>query len=350
MKEMMKAVVVNAPGDFGVYTVDKPTCPEGGMLVKVIACGLCGSDLRTLRSGHHRVKLPFTIGHEISGEVEQLGENYSGNWAVGDKLAISPLAYCGKCNFCMEGKYELCNNYKEIGQHWKGGLAEYIAIPKEAVQLGTIKKIPDGLDPVHATLVEPLSSVVNAQEAGNIGLGDVVVIIGAGPIGTFHVELARAKGAEKIVVADISDERLKLMEQYQPDFLINSKNEDLVKRVRAITDGYGADVVITANPAPEAQIQAVEMAKKGGRILLFGGLPKDKSTPLVDMNIVHYNALHLIGTTIFSPRHNRIALKLLAGGKISAEKFISHTMPLENFVEGAQLALAGKARKVVFKP
>ncbi len=350
MKETMKAVVVNAPGDFGVYEIDKPICPEGGMLVKVIACGLCGSDLRTLRSGHHRIELPFTIGHEISGEVEQLGNNYSGNWEIGDKLAISPLAYCGKCNFCRGGKFELCNNYKEIGQHWQGGLAEYIAIPEEAVRLGTILKIPDGLDPDIATLVEPLSSCVNAQEAGEVGLGDVVVIIGAGPIGTFHVELARARGAETVIVADISDDRLKLMEQYQPDFLIDSTKIDLVSEIRKITNGYGADVVITANPAPESQIQAVQMAKKGGRILLFGGLPKEKSTPQIDMNIVHYNALKLIGTTIFSPRHNQIALKLVADGKISGDKFISHIMPLNNFVEGAKLALAGKARKVVFKP
>ncbi len=350
MKEKMKAVVVNAPGDYGVYDVDKPDCPKGGMLVKVIACGLCGSDLRTLRSGHHRVKLPFTIGHEISGKVEQLGENYTGEWEIGDMLAISPLAYCGKCDFCKEGKYELCNNYKEIGQHWPGGFAEYIAIPEEVVQRGTIQKIPEGLDPVYATLVEPLSSVVNAQETGNIGHGDVVVIIGAGPIGTFHVELARAKGAEKIIVADISDERLKLMEQYNPDYLINSRKENLVERVREITNSYGADVIITANPAPEAQVQAVEMAKKGGRILLFGGLPKDKSTPLIDTNIIHYNALHLIGTTIFSPQHNKTALSLIAEKKISAEKFISHIMPLNNFVEGAKLALEGKARKVVFKP
>jgi len=350
MKEKMNAVLVNAPGDFGVVEVDKPNCPVEGMLVKVIACGLCGSDLRTLRSGHHRIKLPFTVGHEISGEVVELGDNYNGSWQVGDNIAISPLAYCGKCEFCIEGKYELCNDYKEIGQHWQGGFAEYIAIPKEAVQLGTIQKIPEGLDPVIATLVEPLSSCVNAQEAGEVGLGDAVVIIGAGPIGTFHVELARARGAETIIVADISDDRLKLMEQYQPDFLINSTNVDLVSEVRKVTNGYGADVVITANPSPESQVQAVEMAKKGGRILLFGGLPKEKSCPQIDMNIVHYNALKLIGTTIFSPRHNRIAMKLIANGKISGDKFISHIMPLNNFVEGAKLALAGKARKVVFKP
>jgi len=350
MIQKMKAVVIIAPGDYDVYEVEKPTCPDRGMLIKVQACGLCGSDLRTLRSGHHRVKLPYTVGHEISGVVEILGGNYNGEWKIGEALAISPLVYCGECEFCRNGKYELCLNYKEFGQHWPGGLAEYIAIPEEAVRRGTIQKIPEGLDPVHASIVEPLSSCVNAQEAGKIGKGDTVVIIGAGPIGTFHVELARANGADKIIVTDISHERLNLIKQYKPDYIINSSELDLVAEVRKVSNGLGADVIITANPVPATQVQAVKMAKKGGRILLFGGLPKDKSCPRVDMNIVHYNALHLIGTTIFSPGHNHKAMEYIAKGAISANKFISHIMPLDDFKKGAQLALEGKARKVVFVP
>jgi L-iditol 2-dehydrogenase len=346
----MKAAIINAPGDFGVYEVEKPACPIGGMLVKVLAVGLCGGDLRTLRMGHHRVKLPFIVGHEISGEVVKPGPDYSGPWKTGDKLAIAPVVYCGKCEFCEKGIFELCNDYKELAQHWPGGFAEYMAIPEEAVLRGTIREIPLGLDPVHATLVEPLSSCVNAQEKGNTGPGDTVAIIGAGPVGTLHLELARARGAKMVIVADTDDNRLDLIKSYNPDYLINSAKINLVEKVCEITNGYGADVVITANPVPETQIQAVEMAKKGGRILLFGGLPIDKSKPGIDMNLVHYNALHLIGTTIFAPEHNLIAMDLVASGKISAEKFISHVMPLSEFVEGAKLALEGKARKVVFVP
>lgn len=350
MDSKMRAAVVNAPGSFNVYDVPVPELPLDGMLVKVLACGLCGSDLRTLRTGHHRVKLPYIVGHEVCGEVVEIGTDYVGAWEIGDALAISPLVYCGTCEFCLEGKYELCNNYNEIGQKWPGGFAEFMAIPAEAIRLGTIQKVLAGIVPEHATIVEPLSSCVHAQESGNIGLGDTVLIIGAGPIGTLHVELARARGAEKIIVADISEERLKLMEQYSPDFIINSGKEDISSEIAKITNNYGPDVIITANPAPDTQVLAVEMAKKGGRILLFGGLPKDKSCPQIDMNIVHYNALHLIGTTIFAPRHNRIAMQLIASGKIDGEKFISHVFPLNDFVEGANLTLKGKARKVVFKP
>jgi L-iditol 2-dehydrogenase len=311
---------------------------------------LCGGDLRTLRSGHHRVKLPFIAGHEVSGEVVELGNEFTGQWKAGDKLAIAPLVYCGKCNFCHDGLFELCSGYKEIAQSWQGGFAEYMAIPQEAVEHGTIQRIPEGIDPVHATLVEPLSSVVNAQEKGNVGLGDTVVIIGAGPVGTLHLELARARGAKRLIVADIDNNRLELIKPFGPDHLINSSTEHLVEKVMEITGGGGADVVITANAVPETQVQAVEMAKKGGRILLFGGLPKNNSCPAIDMNLVHYNALQLIGTSIFAPRHNRIAMELVASGKVSAQKFISHIMPLDMFVEGAKLALEGKARKVVFVP
>lgn len=346
----MIAAIVKAPGDYGISDVDKPACPDEGLLVKVLACGLCGSDLRTLQSGHRKVQFPYVIGHEVSGLVVETGPGYSGSWQPGDQLAVSPLVYCGDCLFCRDGRYELCIDYKEIAQSWPGGFAEFMTIPPEAIYRGTIQTIPAGLDPIHATIVEPLSSCVNAQEKGLVGMGDTVVVIGAGPIGILHLQLARARGASKVIMTDISKDRLKGLQDYAPDHVIDAMKTDVVKEVREITQGYGADVVITANPVPETQVQAVEMARKGGRVLLFGGLPKDKARPGIDMNVVHYNALHLIGTTIFAPRHNRIAMELVASGKVSAKKFISNVLPLSAFTEGVRLASEGKARKVVFYP
>lgn len=346
----MNALVVRAPMDYNIEKIDIPQIPEGGLLLKVLSCGLCGSDLRTLRTGHRKVQLPFTIGHEICAKVEDSGKKYNGSWKIGDTLAVSPLVYCGKCLFCLNGKFELCTHYKEIAQSWQGGFAEYMTLPKEAIERGTIQLVPKGMDPAHATIVEPLSSCVNAQEKGNISVGDTVLIIGAGPIGTLHLELARARGADQIIVADISEERLKLAESYHPDLIINTLAQDLKKEVLKATSGYGPSVIITANPDPSTQILAVELARKGGRILLFGGLPKEKETPRVNMNTIHYNSLQLIGTTIFAPRHNNVALELLSSGRISAEKFISHQFKLTEFVKGAQLALEGKARKIVFEP
>lgn len=350
MTDTMKAVVVRAPMDFDVEEKPRPEAPEGGLLLDVKACGLCGSDLRTLRSGHSRVTLPWIIGHEIAGVVAEIGPNYQGKWKKGELLGVGPVVYCGHCDFCLEGRFELCENYREIAQAWPGGLAEQVAIPEAAIKLGTIEAVSPDLDPAHAAVAEPVSSSINAQEQGRVGLGDTVVIIGTGPVGCIHISLARARGADKVFVADIVDERLKLAEQFEPDATINAAETDLVEAVRRLTNGKGADVIVTATPAPVAQVQAVEMARKGGRVLLFGGLPKDKSKPGVDMNIVHYHGLHLIGTTTFAPRHHRLALKLVASGRIPMDKLISHRFPLTEFKKGATMALEGKTLKAVFIP
>jgi L-iditol 2-dehydrogenase len=141
-----------------------------------------------------------------------------------------------------------------------------------------------------------------------------------------------------------------LAKVFEPDAVIDADRTDLVETVRRLTDGKGADVVITATSAREAPVQAVRMAAKGGRILLFGGLPKDSNLPLIDLNLVHYNALHLIGTTIFAPRHFQTALELIASGKVPADKLVTHRFKLEDFKKGAMMALEGKVLKAVFMP
>ena len=349
-QETMKAVVVRAPMEFSVEEVPVPEAPERGLLLKVSACGLCGSDLRTLRSGHRKVTFPWTIGHEIAGEVSELGPDYRGQWQVGDELAVGPLAYCGVCDFCIDGQYELCINSREIAQHWPGGFAEYVGIPEPCLRLGTIQRKPEGLDPAFAAISEPMSSCVSAQEKGEVGLGDTVVIIGTGPVGCIQTSLARARGAYRIFVADIAPERLEMAEPFGPDETINAAETDLVEEVRRLTDGRGADVVVTATPAPVACVQAVEMARRGGRILVFGGLPKDNSKVSIDMNIVHYNALRLIGISTFAPRHQRVALHFMNSGRIPMDKLVTHRFPLAEFEEGARMALAGKVLKAVFIP
>jgi L-iditol 2-dehydrogenase len=346
----MKAVLVRAPMDFAVVDVPDPECPDGGLLLEVVACGLCGSDLRTLRSGHRRIALPWIIGHEVCGRVVETGRDYCGRWAVGDLLALAPPVYCGRCDFCADGRLELCEGYRELAQAWPGGMAEYMPVPREAVERGVIHAVPQGLDPVWATIAEPMSSCIHAQEKGGVGLGETVVVIGAGPVGAIHLCLARARGAGKLIIADINPDRLRLCAPFEPDHSINADALDLVEEVRRLTNGKGADVVVTANPAPVAQVQAVGMAAKGGRVLLFGGLPKDQSRPGIDMNVVHYNALTLIGTTILAPRHHLAALRLLGAGRIPADRLITHRFPLSDFARGAELALEGKALKAVFLP
>lgn len=347
--QKMNAILLRGIDDYVYCDVDKPICPQEGLLIKVHACGLCGSDLRTLSSGHKHVKYPAITGHEVCGTVEEAGENYKGNIAIGDVLAVAPPVYCGTCEYCRQGRYELCMNIKELAQQWQGGFAEYMALPKEALSFGCIVVIDESWDYGAAAVAEPPSSCVNAHEKLNTGIDDTVLIIGAGPIGFLHACVANARGANRIIIADISSDRLDMCSALGFVETINSKEHDLVETVKSMTGGLGADVVITANPIGATQVQAIEAAKKGGRVAFFGGLPHGNSTPGIDTNLIHYKGLTIIGTTNFAPKHHISALKLIKEGKIPAEKLISHRLPLEKFAEGVELARSGKALKVVFE-
>jgi L-iditol 2-dehydrogenase len=346
---IMKAVVLRNPGEYGVEHIEKPACPADGLLLRVKFCGLCGSDLRTLISGHRNVRLPAVIGHEVSGIVEEVGADYRGEYGVGDALAVAPNVYCGRCGFCRMGQLEFCENIRELAQQWPGGFAEFMAIPAEALRLGTIQFVPEGLGMEHACVGEPPSSCINAQEKIDVHLGDAVLIIGAGPIGSIHISIARARGAARVFIADINASRLALSEAFGPDATIDSSKVDLVDEIRRLTGGVGPDVVITANAVPITQIQAIAAARKGGRIALFGGLPHDKSIVEVDMNRIHYSALSVIGTTGFAPRHHIQSLELMRSGRIPADKLVTHILPLDDFSAGVDLARAGEAMKVVFQ-
>ena len=347
---VMKALVLFGPGDYRVCQRERPECPDKGLLVKVLACGLCGSDLRTLKSGHRNITYPRIIGHEIAGVVEETGRNYEGEWQTGDPISVGPMVYCGTCIFCRQGRHELCANSREIAQQWDGGFAEYVALPEQALRFGSISKTPENLPPHLATLSEPASSCIHAQMKACVSLGDSVVIFGCGPIGCLHVVLARAGGARKIIVADISDARLELCKQFHPDVLINSSVEDPRDIILKETGGMGASVVITANPVGQTQVLAMEIAQKGGRVVFFGGLPHNDSKPGIDTNLIHYKGLQVIGISTFNLEHYRLALEALASGIIPAAKIVTHVMPLDDIGEAVALARDGKALKVVLTP
>ena len=346
----MKAFVLHDVMKWSIDEVPVPTVPAGGMLVKVHACGLCGSDLRTIRSGHSGVTLPWTLGHEICGEVSALGTGFAGPWRIGQRLSIGPVVYDPNDPYCVEGRHELSSNVREIGQQWPGGLAEYVAIPPESVAMGNILAAPKRLASEYAAVVEPGSSVIHAHERAGTTIGDTVLVMGSGPIGCLHVAIARACGADQVFMSDLVATRLELARAFGPDAVIDASKEDVAERVRELTGGRGPTVVITANPSPEAPVDAVRMVAKGGRVVLFGGLPHGDSAPGVDLNIVHYQNITLIGLSRFAPRHFRMSLQMLASGRIPGDRLVTHVLALEKADEGVRAALAGEALKVVFKP
>lgn len=329
----------------------EPVCSERGIVVKVEACGICGSDLRTYRNGHPRVTPPWIIGHEVAGVVVEVGKEVK-DFKVGDHVAVAPPVYCGRCWYCKRGIYYLCIDQRELAQAWPGGFAEYMSIPEEALAFGNIHKIPEGLSFEEAAISEPASSCINAHEIAGTSLEDTVVVIGAGPVGCFHVEIARARGARKIILMDVLESRLRLAQRFAPDHLIQSVSEskEYIDEVKNLTNGLGASVIVVACSSGEAQRDALEMAAKGGRVLFFGGLPKNQSQVLFDSNLIHYRGLHIIGATTFSPKHHETALSMFVQKKIHAKEYITHVLPLEHFAKGIEMLSRGEALKVVLRP
>jgi L-iditol 2-dehydrogenase len=261
------------------------------------------------------------------------------------RVGVAPNMGCGVCAQCVAGWTNLCPDYTAFGVSLDGGFAEYMLITEEAIRQGNVVEIPAGIPDHIAALAEPLSCCINGQEAIRIALGDVVLVVGAGPIGLMHMQLAKASGARQIIVSDSLDQRLEQAAACGADVLVNPRTEDLTTVAR-----YGVDAIIIAAPAPEAQEQALKLASPRGRINLFGGLPEDHSVIQFNSNLVHYKQLIVTGTTGSNMRHYRAAMALIASGRIQLEPLSSVRLPLEQVHEGIRLAQSRTVMRVHLEP
>lgn len=347
----MKAAVYYGIEDMRIEEVEKPVCGEKEILIRVCYCAICGTDVRIYFHGHKKVNPPAIIGHEITGIVEEIGESIS--WdeiKVGDKVSVVTSIGCGKCKMCKKGYYNLCPDTKAIGYYYQGGFAEYLLIPEPAVEQKAIVKLPDNLSLYEGALIEPLSCCINGQSYLNIEKGETVVIYGGGPVGLMHANLANASGAEKVIVVDPDYERLeKFGKQFEYLILWDGKKVNVKEEIKKLTDGYGADVVITACPAKQAQMEGIEILGSKGRISLFGGLPKDNSIIQIDANLIHYKELSVFGAFASNKKDYVKAANLLSEGKIESKKFISKILPLEKINEGINMIRNGEVLKVVLE-
>jgi L-iditol 2-dehydrogenase len=224
-------------------------------------------------------------------------------------------------------------------------------VPNEVIRVDGLNLIPEGVSYEEASVVEPLACALNAQELVRVGQGDEVLVMGAGPIGCLHVRLARALGAKKVFLADINGGRLKLSaDVVKPDRAIDMSTEDLAEIIKSETGGKGPTVIITAAPSGQAQEQAIEMVRPGGRVSFFGGLPKDKPMISADSNLVHYKEIMLMGANGSSPSHNAQALALIASGKVKVADLITTRVGLDDVQKGIEAVLSGEAIKVVVLP
>ena len=345
----MKAVFLTSSRTLELREVPEPNVPDDGIIIEVKACGICGSDIRRWKEGPPAGSMEVRPGHEAAGIVIEVGPNCSG-FKVGDLAAIGPDIHCGDCYYCRKELYNLCDNIKFLGvtPGFPGGFAERMALTGEIIKNGIINKMPEGLSFEHAAVSELCNSVLATHEKAGTSDNDTVVVIGAGPAGCLHVSVARQRGA-RVCVLEISQTRRQMSEKFNPDLVLDPSSKNVVDRIKEYTKGVGADIVICANPVAQTQALGIEMVRKGGKVMLFGGLPKANPMTTLDSNLIHYGEIQVIGAFSYHPRFHKMALNLLAEGKLSADSLITHAYELEKINEAYETAASGEALKVVIK-
>lgn len=347
MEGRMKAAVFKGIEQMEITEMPIPECPKGGILVKVVACGICGGDIRNFHNGLRNGATDQIMGHEIGGEVVEVSGEDTG-WKVGDRVAIGPDVGCGECYYCRRGLVNLCENHRMLGTHFPGGFAQYIAIPNFVLKRGFVEPIPEGMSYDHAAFAEPVSGVLACQERAGISYGDTVVVIGDGPVGCLHMEAAKARGASLTIM--LARGRIEQARKFGFEHLIYNRDpEEVTAKVKELT-GPGADVVICAVPNAAAQQQALKLVKKRGWVIIYGGVPKNNPMTSLDSNKIHYDEIVVTGSFSYPSVGIENALKAMHRGDIHADRYLSAKVPLEQIVEGMDMVTRGEALKVLVDP
>ncbi|GFI36140.1 alcohol dehydrogenase catalytic domain-containing protein [Lachnospiraceae bacterium 50-23] len=347
MGQMMKAAVFKAVERIEIEERPVPECPEDGILVKVAACGICGGDIRNFHNGLRNGKTDQIMGHEIAGQVAACAGGVS-RFQVGDRVAVGPDVSCGECYYCRRGWVNICDSHQMLGTHFPGGFAQYIALPGFVLERGFVEHIPEGMSYDFAAFAEPVSGVLACQEYNQISYGDTVVVIGDGPVGCLHMEIARARGASKVIM--LARGRIDQARQFGFEHLICNKDpETATKQVKELT-GPGADIVICAVPNAAAQQQALDIVRKRGRVVIYGGVPKSNPMTTLDSNKIHYDEIMVLGSFSYPSTGIADALQAIHRGDITTEKYLSARVPLKDVVEGMNMVTRGEALKVLVDP
>jgi L-iditol 2-dehydrogenase len=335
---MLRAVLYKEE-DLRIEECEIPEIGDGDVLVKNKISTTCGTDVKIYKRGYPLLAPPHPFGHEFSGIIAAVGSKVKG-FKEGDRVAVHNTAPCNECYYCKQGLHSMCEDLLFN----RGSYAEYVWVPERIVHQNMFK-LSNAITHKTASLLEPLSCAVYGIENCPIHLGDTVVINGAGPIGLMFTRLAVLRGA-KVVVTDMSDNRLKLAEKLGAWITINLTNvEDSVEAVKAVTDSKrGGDIIIEATGLIGVWESSVRMARKGGFVLMFGGT-KSGSTLRVDSTLMHYSQLTIKGVFHTTPRHVMTAFEMLNMGVISSDAFIQNEYKLEEL----ELAIKEHAQGKVIK-
>jgi L-iditol 2-dehydrogenase len=348
----MKAAVILKPGVIAIQDLPIPTPGPGDVLLKVEACALCGTDQRVL-SGEKHVDVPI-VGHEITGCVTAVGAGVT-QFKPGERYIVQTVVGCGECPMCALHRENLCEKgFKAIGYQWNGGFAEYMIMPKKAVDQGCLIPIPQDLSPELGTLIEPLSCCVNGMKYIPMETAEHVLIFGGGIIGVLNGLVARARGARRITIMDVSTDRLNLLQKIGLPFddFVSSREHKPDEWVKSATRGRGVDAVVVAASVKQLVTVGIKLLKRSGHLSIFAGMPKSDPTELTDLNLIHYLELNLHGANSSALAEYLTARDFLVNGKIDGRKLVTHTFPLAQFDEAVKVQAnpASGSLKVVIKP
>lgn len=323
----MKALLMKEYRDFVYQEVPEPAVREDEVLIKVRACGICGSDVHGMDGSTGRRRPPIIMGHEASGVIEEVGEKVTG-WNQGDRVTFDSTIYCGSCWFCQRGLINLCDARRVLGvscedyrQH--GAFAEYVAVPQRILY-----RLPEAVSFEHAAMVEAVSIAVHAVERTPVSMGDTAVVVGTGMIGLLVVQALRVAGCGKIIAVDLDEDRLKLAQKLGADLSLNADGCDVLKEVKHLTQGRGADIAMEVVGTSPSLNSALACLRKGGALTLVGNLKPSVDLPL---QVVVTRQLTLYGSCASCGEYPA-CLDLMARGAINVEALISATPPL---AEGA---------------
>lgn len=340
----MKATYYLGNGKFETRQVPLREPEEDEVIIKVAACGICGTDVHICKGdkGSAEVTPPIVLGHELSGIVEKIGKNVS-TLRVGDHVTVDPNIYCGKCHYCKIGKKHLCRDLFAIGVNRDGGFAEKCVVPeKQCILL-------DGSLPLrYGAMAEPLACCLHGIDIANIRPGNTVCIIGDGTIGLLMVQLAKLSGASRVILSAPVEDRRKIGLTLGADVVVNPNKEDLLARLREELHSEGADVVIECVGSIQATEQAVAAADRGGTVLLFS-VPKAGTSYTLSMEEVYKKELKICGSFINPDTHGRAAA-LISSGKILLEPILTHSYPIDRLEDAIQMQMSPCSIKVIVEP
>jgi 2-desacetyl-2-hydroxyethyl bacteriochlorophyllide A dehydrogenase len=336
----MLAVVKN-PAEVGI-TLEDVSVPEFSpweVLLKVKAVGICGSDLRMYKYTDANRRGNYILGHELAGEVVDMGEKVHGS-QKGDRVAAEICIGCAICRYCRKGLVNLCENLNEIGVTMNGGMAEYVAVPAR-----NIHRIPDSLSYEVATLADPLACSIRGLELAGIERGSWVAILGPGTIGLLATKVAREIRRAKVIVTGTHDMRLKMAKKLGAEHTFNIRKGDPVEEILQITDG-GVDYTFEATGDPGALQQAIYMTRKNGSIVVMT-VHKEIQ---IDMEPVIRHELKLFGSICYNYKEFDQALDLLAKHKIDVNPLIGHSFPLKEADKAFDYCFSRKGVKIILQP